>query len=249
MREYLHDDWLKGKADGHQILPQAWRKGGGCEASSTGDDVRNSKMRNIGPCERAAKHRVSTHWHWTGSDEKAEAGGDQIDRRSEQNEQRRADGAGQGIKLEVGRNRPKRRKENCENDGQREGRSARRPRTGISQRSQRERPGDLGAGEGEESKSGRRNGGGQRQASEDQNQTITVLYTNAQSIGGKIDELKVLTQELEPDVILLTETWCNDSVSNAALALENYKLETELRKDRCDTAIPVLQRQSTDSTQ
>jgi hypothetical protein len=48
--------------------------------------------------------------------------------------------------------------------------------------------------------------------------------------------LKVITQELEPDVILLTETWCNDSVSNASLSLENYKLETELRKDRCDTA-------------
>ena len=48
--------------------------------------------------------------------------------------------------------------------------------------------------------------------------------------------MKVLSQELEPDVILLTETWCNDSVTNAALALENYKLETELRKDRCDTA-------------
>ncbi len=48
--------------------------------------------------------------------------------------------------------------------------------------------------------------------------------------------MKVITQELEPDVILLTETWCNDSVSNASLSLENYKLETELRKDRCDTA-------------
>jgi len=64
---------------------------------------------------------------------------------------------------------------------------------------------------------------------------VTVLYTNAQSIGGKIDELKVIAQELEPDIILLTETWCNSSIESAALALENYKLETELRKDRCDT--------------
>jgi hypothetical protein len=48
--------------------------------------------------------------------------------------------------------------------------------------------------------------------------------------------LKVITQELEPDIILVTETWCNSSIENAALSLENYKLETELRKDRCDTA-------------
>ncbi len=48
--------------------------------------------------------------------------------------------------------------------------------------------------------------------------------------------MKVVTQELEPDIILLTETWCNSSIGNAALSLENYKLETELRKDRCDTA-------------
>jgi hypothetical protein len=146
MRKYLHDDLIQGEEDGHQILPQAWRKGGGCEASPSRNDVRNSEMRNIGPCKGAAKHIVSTHWHWTGPDEKAEAGGDQTDRRGEQNEQRRADGTGQGKKLEVGRNRPKRRKESGENAGQREGRSARRP---ISQRSQRERPRDLGPGEGE----------------------------------------------------------------------------------------------------
>jgi hypothetical protein len=35
---------------------------------------------------------------------------------------------------------------------------------------------------------------------------------------------------------MLTETWCNTAIDNAALAIENYKIVTELRKDRCDTA-------------
>jgi hypothetical protein len=45
-----------------------------------------------------------------------------------------------------------------------------------------------------------------------------------------------VSQDLCPDIILLTETWCNSSVDNAALSLESYRLETDLRSDRCDTA-------------
>ena len=63
-----------------------------------------------------------------------------------------------------------------------------------------------------------------------------MLYANAQSINSKIDELKVISNDLDPDIILLTETWCNSTIENAALTIENYKLETDLRKDRCDTA-------------
>jgi hypothetical protein len=50
----------------------------------------------------------------------------------------------------------------------------------------------------------------------------------------KLGELTAISQDLEPDLILLTETWCNESVSNASLALENYRLETDLRRDRSD---------------
>jgi len=63
-----------------------------------------------------------------------------------------------------------------------------------------------------------------------------LLYANAQSINSKIDELKVISQDLDPDIILLTATWCNSTIENAALTIENYKLETDLRKERCDTA-------------
>jgi hypothetical protein len=93
----------------------------------------------------------------------------------------------------------------------------------VGQRGQRERTRDLDTGEGEKSEDGRGNGGG-REASEDQNKTVTVLYTNAQSIGSKIDKLKAITQELEPDIILLTVTWCNNSVGNAALSLRTINL-------------------------
>jgi hypothetical protein len=63
-----------------------------------------------------------------------------------------------------------------------------------------------------------------------------VLYMNAQSINSKLCELKVISQDLNPDIILLTEAWCNGSVKNASLTIENYKLETELHRDRSDTA-------------
>ena len=39
-----------------------------------------------------------------------------------------------------------------------------------------------------------------------------------------------------PDIILLAETWCNASISDASLTLPGYQLETDLRKDRADTA-------------
>ena len=62
------------------------------------------------------------------------------------------------------------------------------------------------------------------------------MYTNIQSVFSKINELTVEAVEQSPDLILLTETWCNTSISDATLALPGYQLETELRRDRADTA-------------
>ena len=64
-------------------------------------------------------------------------------------------------------------------------------------------------------------------------------YTNAQSIGSKLGELAAVTQDLEPDIILLTETWCNSTITNASLTLENYNLESDLRHDRNDTTAGI----------
>lgn len=40
----------------------------------------------------------------------------------------------------------------------------------------------------------------------------------------------------KPDIILVTETWCNDSINNAMLSIPGYKIEPSLRVDRADTA-------------
>jgi hypothetical protein len=41
--------------------------------------------------------------------------------------------------------------------------------------------------------------------------------------------------EDRPDVILLTETWCNTEINNAELQVDGYQLEVDCRRDRCDT--------------
>ena len=51
-----------------------------------------------------------------------------------------------------------------------------------------------------------------------------------------MNELASCAAEERPDFILLTETWCNASINNAALSLPGYQLETDLRKDRENTA-------------
>jgi hypothetical protein len=40
---------------------------------------------------------------------------------------------------------------------------------------------------------------------------------------------------VEPDLILITETWCHKEIDNAFLSLPGYELQNELRKDREDT--------------
>ena len=64
---------------------------------------------------------------------------------------------------------------------------------------------------------------------------LRILYTNIQSIQSKINELEAHVADLDPDIILLTEMWCNQSVPDAALSINNYVLETDMRKDHADT--------------
>ena len=40
---------------------------------------------------------------------------------------------------------------------------------------------------------------------------------------------------MEPDIVLVTETWCNNEISNAYLGIPGYELQTDLRQDRSDT--------------
>jgi len=62
-----------------------------------------------------------------------------------------------------------------------------------------------------------------------------VLYLNAQSVIRKIDELQCVAEEKRPDIILITESWCNADITNAFLSIDNYELQADLRVDRGDT--------------
>jgi hypothetical protein len=63
-----------------------------------------------------------------------------------------------------------------------------------------------------------------------------MLYLNAQSIVKKVDKLECSASMTKPDLILVTESWCNNSISNEFLSINGYELQADLRKDRNDTA-------------
>lgn len=74
-----------------------------------------------------------------------------------------------------------------------------------------------------------------RQPSGPAPKALIFLYLNAQSVVNKIDELSCVVSEVKPDIVLITESWCNDNISDAYLGLEGFELQTELRQDRADT--------------
>jgi hypothetical protein len=45
----------------------------------------------------------------------------------------------------------------------------------------------------------------------------------------------VTAADVEPDLILLTETWCHNGISNAFLTIPGYEILHDLRRDREDT--------------
>ena len=66
-----------------------------------------------------------------------------------------------------------------------------------------------------------------------QNQLL-ILYTNAQSIVNKVDELRGVACTLTPDIIMITESWTHDGITKAYLTIPDYEIVA--RKDRTDTA-------------
>jgi hypothetical protein len=49
-------------------------------------------------------------------------------------------------------------------------------------------------------------------------------------------EPEAILTDTRPDIVLLSETWCNTNISNALLNVAGYTFQTDLRNDRCDTA-------------
>ena len=60
-----------------------------------------------------------------------------------------------------------------------------------------------------------------------------VLYTNAQSLINKIDELRCTACDLKPDIICVVETWTNSSHTNAYLQINGFNIVCHY--DRTDT--------------
>jgi len=89
--------------------------------------------------------------------------------------------------------------------------------------------------EEEEKKTGLRLGAQSRRSTKKAHRQYIVLYTNAQSLVNKVNELTATASDLNPDLILVTETWCRSDVTDAYLAVPGYKLQADLCKDREDT--------------
>ena len=64
---------------------------------------------------------------------------------------------------------------------------------------------------------------------------MKLLYLNARSLISKLNDLAILINDHNPDVILITETWCNGTITNAMLNVKGYSIEPDLRIDRNDT--------------
>ena len=60
---------------------------------------------------------------------------------------------------------------------------------------------------------------------------LKILNLNVQSLYPKIDDIKLLCLECEPDILGITESWLNDSISNSEIHIPNYNI---YRKDRAD---------------
>ena len=63
--------------------------------------------------------------------------------------------------------------------------------------------------------------------------SLTLLYTNAQSLINKVNKLKIIISISNPNIIVITETWTNDSISDDFLGISGYELIE--RKDQNNT--------------
>ena len=78
--------------------------------------------------------------------------------------------------------------------------------------------------------------------SRDRNCSIKVLYSNVNSLFNKVNELSVLAIKESVQIICITETKVNSSISDAEIALPNFTLFREDSKNNtryCGSAIYV----------
>ncbi len=50
-----------------------------------------------------------------------------------------------------------------------------------------------------------------------------------------MSELACIAADTSPDLIIITETWCNSDIADAFLSIPGYDMLPDLRVDRVDT--------------
>ena len=66
---------------------------------------------------------------------------------------------------------------------------------------------------------------------------LKILNLNVQFLYPKLDEIRLLVLESEPDILRLTETWLNDSHTNSEIHIPNYNLYHKDWADGCGGVI------------
>ena len=60
-----------------------------------------------------------------------------------------------------------------------------------------------------------------------------IILSNVRSLVPKIDEIRLLTSQINPDLIFLTETWMMTTIGNNQITIHNYNI---LRRDRIENS-------------
>ncbi len=74
--------------------------------------------------------------------------------------------------------------------------------------------------------------------------TCKLIYFNATSVKNKLCELEILRDSGDFDIICITETWCNESISNAMLCGRDFYSVRKDRSDRIGGGVCILIRKN-----
>ena len=78
---------------------------------------------------------------------------------------------------------------------------------------------------------------------------IKIMYTNADSLCSKLQELKDRIQDKNPDIICITETKLESNTTDEALGLEQYNIWRKERKNRGGGGIMIMTKKELTTTE
>ena len=78
---------------------------------------------------------------------------------------------------------------------------------------------------------------------------IKIMYTNADSLCSKLQELKDRIQDKNPDIICITETKLESNTTDEALGLEQYNIWRKERKNRGGGGVMIMTKKELTTTE